>query len=83
MLARRIGTGTVDVLLGTDVRGLLVGAARPAQDARSRVRGAVESSPLVEPSVSLVEHMVDGHIEGIGLKDRKSTHREAWPFDRR
>jgi ATP-dependent DNA ligase len=34
-------------------------------------------SPLVEPSVSLVEHMEDGQLEGIVLKDRASTYRDG------
>ena len=32
---------------------------------------------MVEPSVSLVEHMEDGRLEGIVLKDRTSTYRDA------
>jgi ATP-dependent DNA ligase len=34
-------------------------------------------SPLVHPSVSLVEQMTDGHLEGIVLKDRTSTYRDG------
>jgi hypothetical protein len=37
----------------------------------------LELSPLVEPSVSLVEHMADGRLEGIVLKDRTSTYRDG------
>ena len=37
----------------------------------------LELSPLVEPSVSLVEHMEDGRLEGIVLKDRTSTSRDG------
>jgi ATP-dependent DNA ligase len=32
---------------------------------------------LIEPSLSLVEHMEDGRLEGIVLKDRTSTYRDG------
>lgn len=32
---------------------------------------------MVEPSVSLVEHMEDGRLDGIVLKDRRSTYRDG------
>jgi ATP-dependent DNA ligase len=34
-------------------------------------------SPLVEPSVALVEQMSQGRLEGIVLKDRTSTYRDG------
>lgn len=37
----------------------------------------LELSPLVEPSVALVEQMSDGRLEGIVLKDRTSTYRDS------
>lgn len=37
----------------------------------------LELSPLIEPSVSLVEQMSDGRLEGIVLKDRTSTYRDG------
>ena len=42
-----------------------------------RPRVKLELSPLVDPSVSLVEQMTDGHLEGIVLKDRTSTYRDG------
>jgi bifunctional non-homologous end joining protein LigD len=66
----------VPVLLGADLRNL------PWQERRDRLEllahafeVPLELSPLVEPSVSLVEHMEDGRLEGIVLKDRTSTYR--------
>jgi ATP-dependent DNA ligase len=37
----------------------------------------LELSPIVEPSVGLVEAMADGRLEGIVLKDRTSTYRDG------
>ena len=66
------------VLIGADPRGL------PWQERRDRLEVLarafdipLELSPLVEPSVSLVEHMEDGRLEGIVLKDRTSTYRDG------
>ena len=68
----------VPVLLGADLRGL------PWQERRDRLEllacafaVPLELSPIVEPSVSLVEHMADGRLEGIVLKDRLSTYRDG------
>jgi ATP-dependent DNA ligase len=68
----------VPVLLGTDLRGL------PWHERRERLELLaqafdipLELSPLVEPSVSLVEQMTDGRLEGIVLKDRTSTYRDG------
>lgn len=68
----------VPVLLGTDLRGL------PWQERRERLELLatgfdipLELSPLVEPSVSLVGDMTDGRLEGIVLKDRRSTYRDG------
>jgi bifunctional non-homologous end joining protein LigD len=68
----------VPFLLGTDLRGL------PWQERRDRLEllasafeVPLELSPLVEPSVRLVEHMEDGRLEGIVLKDRTSTYRDG------
>jgi ATP-dependent DNA ligase len=66
------------VLLGADLRGL------SWQERRERLEllaGAFDMpltiSPLVHPSVSLVEQMTDGHLEWIVLKDRTSTYRDG------
>jgi ATP-dependent DNA ligase len=68
----------VPILLGTDLRTL------PWQERRDRLellaRGfavPLELSPVVEPSVRLVEDMADGRLEGIVLKDRTSTYRDG------
>jgi bifunctional non-homologous end joining protein LigD len=68
----------VPVLLGTDLRRL------PWQERRDRLEllarafdVPLELSPLVEPSVSLVEHMESGRLEGIVLKDRTSIYRDG------
>jgi ATP-dependent DNA ligase len=68
----------VPVLLGTDLHEL------PWQERRQRLEllarafdVPLELSPLVDPSVSLVEHMEDGRLEGIVLKDRTSTYRDG------
>ena len=37
----------------------------------------LELSPLVEPTLSLVDHMQNGRLEGIVLKDRMSTYRDG------
>jgi ATP-dependent DNA ligase len=34
-------------------------------------------SPLVDPSVGLLEQVTDGRLEGIVLKDRTSTYRDG------
>jgi hypothetical protein len=36
----------------------------------------LELSPLVDPSVSLVEQVTDGRLEGIVLEVRTSTYRD-------
>jgi ATP-dependent DNA ligase len=66
------------VLLGADLRGL------SWQERRERLEllaGAFDMpltiSPLVHPSVSLVEQMTDGRLEWIVLKDRTSTYRDG------
>jgi ATP-dependent DNA ligase len=68
----------VPVLLGADLRGL------SWQERRERLEllaGAFDMpltiSPLVHPSVSLVEQMTDGRLEGIVLKDRTSAYRHG------
>jgi bifunctional non-homologous end joining protein LigD len=68
----------VPILLGTDLRAL------PWQERRERLEllarafdVPLELSPLVDPSVSLVEQMVDGRLEGIVLRDRSSTYRDG------
>lgn len=68
----------VPFLLATDLRGM------PWQDRRDRLEllahafdVPLELSPLVEPSVSLVQDMTDGRLEGIVLKDRTSTYRDG------
>lgn len=68
----------VPILLGADLRAL------PWQERRERLEllaGAfdvpLELSPVIEPSVALVEQMTDGRLEGIVLKDRASTYRDG------
>jgi bifunctional non-homologous end joining protein LigD len=68
----------VPFLIGADLRGL------PWQERRERLEllaraleMPLELSPLVEPSVALVEQMSDGRLEGIVLKDRTSTYRDG------
>jgi len=68
----------VPVLLGADLRGL------PWEERRERLEllasafdVPLELSPLVDPSVSLVEQMTDGRLEGIVLKDRRSAYRDG------
>ncbi len=68
----------VPCLLGADLRGL------PWQERRERLELLaqafdlpLELSPLVEPSVAVVEQMSDGRLEGIVLKDRTSTYRDG------
>ena len=77
-LSLRFVVFDVPVLLGADLRGL------PWQERRDRLEllarafdVPLELSPLVEPSVSLAEHMADGRLEGIVLKDRTSTYRDG------
>ncbi len=68
----------VPVLAGVDLRSL------PWRERRSRLELIAtafdvpfELSPLVEPSSSLMEQMVDGRLEGVVLKDVESTHRDG------
>jgi bifunctional non-homologous end joining protein LigD len=68
----------VPVLAGVDLRDLAW------QDRRDRLELLaqafelpLELSPLVEPRVGLVEAMCDGRLEGIVLKDRRSTYRDG------
>jgi ATP-dependent DNA ligase len=68
----------IPVLLGADLREL------PWQERRDRLEllaGAfevpLELSPVVEPSLSLIEHMADDRLKGIVLKDRMSTYRDG------
>jgi ATP-dependent DNA ligase len=37
----------------------------------------LELSPLVDPSVSLIEQVTDARLEGIVLKDRTSAYRDG------
>jgi ATP-dependent DNA ligase len=43
---------------------------------RSGLEPPIELSPLVDPSVALVDAMERGNLEGIVLKDRTSTYRD-------
>ena len=68
----------VPVLLGADLRGLAWHERRDRLELLARAFDVpLELSPLVEPSVSLVEDMADGRLEGIILKDRTSTYRDG------
>ncbi len=68
----------IPVLAGVDLRRL------PWRERRARLELLAaafdvpfELSPLVEPSSSLVEQMVDGRLEGVVLKDVESTYRDG------
>src|SRR5438309_2276387 len=51
-------------------------ALRRAQTGRDAVpRRLLELSPLVEPRRDLADAMVDGRLEGLVLKDRRSPYR--------
>lgn len=68
----------VPILLGTDLRGLAWQARRERLELLSKAFGIpLELSPLVDPSVGLLEQMADGRLEGIVLKDRNSTYRDG------
>ena len=68
----------VPVLLGADLRGLPWHERRERLELLARAFDVpLELSPLVEPSVALVEQMSQGRLEGIVLKDRTSTYRDG------
>jgi ATP-dependent DNA ligase len=68
----------VPVLLGADLRGLAWQERRERLELLARAFDVpLELSPLVDPSLSLVEQMTDGRLEGIVLKDRTSTYRDG------
>jgi ATP-dependent DNA ligase len=68
----------VPVLLGADLRGLPWYERRERLELLARAFDVpLELSPLVEPSVALVEQMSQGRLEGIVLKDRTSTYRDG------
>jgi ATP-dependent DNA ligase len=68
----------VPVLLGADLRDLAWQERRDRLELLARAFDVpLELSPLVEPSVRLVEDMTDGRLEGIVLKDRTSTYRDG------
>ncbi len=67
----------VPVLAGVDLRPL------PWQERRERLELLArafavpfELSPLVEPTASLAEQMLDGRPEGLVVKDRRSPYRD-------
>ena len=68
----------VPILAGVDLRQL------PWQDRRDRLELVAEAfdiplelSPIVEPSRALAIDITDGRLEGIVLKDRRSTYRDG------
>ncbi|MFL5686240.1 MAG: hypothetical protein ACJ77D_09330 [Chloroflexota bacterium] len=68
----------VPFLIGADLRPLPWQARRDRLELLARAFDVpIELSPLVDPSVSLVEQMTDGRLEGIVLKDRRSTYRDG------
>lgn len=68
----------VPILLGADLRGLTWQQRRDRLELLAQgFDGPLELSPLVEPSVSLVDDMTDGRLEGVVLKDRTSTYRDG------
>ncbi len=68
----------IPILLGADLRGLSWQERRERLELLARAFDVpLELSPLVEPSVGLVEQMADGRLEGIVLKDRTSAYRDG------
>ena len=68
----------VPVLLGTDLRALSWQERRERLELLARAFDVpLELSPLVDPSVSLVDQMTEGRLEGIVVKDRTSTYRDG------
>jgi ATP-dependent DNA ligase len=68
----------VPILAGEDLRALPWHERRDCLELLATAFEApYELSPLVEPSVRLVEQMVGGELEGIVLKDRESTYRDG------
>jgi bifunctional non-homologous end joining protein LigD len=74
----RFVVSDIPILAGVDLRGL------PWQERRDRLELLAEAfdvplglSPLVEPSVGLVEAMQNGRLEGIVLKDRTAPYRDG------
>ena len=66
------------VLLGADLRSLSWQERRDRLELLGRAFDVPpDLTPLIEPSVSFVEHMEDGRLEGIVLKDRTSTYRDG------
>jgi hypothetical protein len=55
----------------------LARSTRSVGGSRGRIRVPLELSPLVDPSVSLLEQMTDGRLDGIVLKHRTSTYRDG------
>jgi ATP-dependent DNA ligase len=68
----------VPILLGADLRGLPWHERRERLELLARAFDVpLELSSLVEPSVALVEQMIQGRLEGIVLKDRTSPYRDG------
>jgi len=68
----------VPILAGVDLRSL------PWQERRERLEllaqafdMPLELSPVIEPSRALAIDITDGRLEGIVLKDRRSTYRDG------
>jgi ATP-dependent DNA ligase len=68
----------VPYLLGADLRGLTWQERRERLELVARAFDVpLKLSPLVEPSVALVEQTADGRLESIVLKDGMSTYRDG------
>lgn len=68
----------VPVLLGADLRVLAWQERRDRLELLARAfEVPLELSPLVEPSVGLVDDMTNGRLEGIVLKDRTAPYRDG------
>jgi ATP-dependent DNA ligase len=68
----------VPILAGVDLRPL------PWHERRERLEllarafvGPFELSPIVEPSAALAEQMINGRLEGLVVKDRRSPYRDG------
>jgi bifunctional non-homologous end joining protein LigD len=66
------------VLAGVDLRPMPWRERRDRLELLGRAFDVpLELSPLVEPSVGLVEQMTGGALEGIVLKDREAPYRDG------
>ncbi|MFL5675498.1 MAG: hypothetical protein ACJ779_10855 [Chloroflexota bacterium] len=68
----------VPILAGVDLRAFAWQERRERLELLAQAfERPLELSPLVDPHVGLIEAMRDGRLEGIVLKDRRSTYRDG------